>query len=223
MTTQISLLTGLIKLGFNHAKKSSDRRQVVRPALMEQLARVSAVLKEEQDWADLASVQAYHFQPSGFAFPATLLYPLPAGGVTSRAEARLAARRAAAHELLGVPSDRPQLKVASALGCGVQTGLPQDGRLRDVHLNVQPSKIKNGTKHLVQGSYAYHHYMQVIIVWMHAVVIDAKHWIMKQETSYVLTVCAGQVQRRRVGVCLSLPPDIVELVCSAGLHRSATP
>ena len=39
----------------------------------------------------------------------------------------------------------------------------EDGskRLKDVHHGLPPSGVQNGTLHMVEGSYDYHHYMQV--------------------------------------------------------------
>ena len=34
-------------------------------------------------------------------------------------------------------------------------------RLKDVHHGLPPSGMQNGTLHMVEGSYDYHHYMQV--------------------------------------------------------------
>lgn len=129
---------------------------------MEQLARAAAIIEDERSWEGLAGVHTFHFQPPGLAFPVTQLYPLPAEGATPRAEARLAQRRAAAHAVLGLPTTRPALKVASALPAmpGSSAAPAADGRLRDVHVGAPASRVRGGTKHLVQGSYAYCHYMQ---------------------------------------------------------------
>lgn len=48
-------------------------------------------------------------------------------------------------------------------------GLPQSlpggraTRLQDVHVGVKPPPVAGGTVHMIEGSYDYHHYMQVCV------------------------------------------------------------
>jgi hypothetical protein len=67
--------------------------------------------------------------------------------------------------------DRPLLRVANALGrlaADDEAGPSGSGgsgparRLMDVHVGLPPSKVTGGTVHLVDGSYEYFHYLQVL-------------------------------------------------------------
>ncbi len=109
------------------------------------------------------------------------MYPLPTPSIESVEEALLA-KRAALHSLLGLPSNRPLLRVANALelspaggaggaaaagaggpggsGSGGGGGVGGKPRLAGVHAGLAPSGV-GGSVHLVQGTYDYHHYMQV--------------------------------------------------------------
>ena len=63
-----------------------------------------------------------------------------------------------------MPPDRPLLRTCNALGEGADAaggvGTPIPGLLRDVHVGLPPSGLKNGRVSLLQGSYEYFHYMQ---------------------------------------------------------------
>ena len=62
---------------------------------------------------------------------------------------------------LGLPSDRPLLRIANALVFGRSTGSATgSSRLADVHVGLPSSGVPGGTVHLVDGSYEYYHYMQ---------------------------------------------------------------
>lgn len=102
------------------------------------------------------------------------LYPLPQRSTEPEEEALLA-RRQALHRLLGLPTNRPLLRVANAADWsaggaagaagGLAAALAAGGvggkpRLSDVHLGLPASPV-GGSVHLVQGSYDYYHYMQV--------------------------------------------------------------
>lgn len=39
-------------------------------------------------------------------------------------------------------------------------------RLKDVHQGLPASGVQNGEVHMVEGSYDYHHYMQVCLHWV---------------------------------------------------------
>lgn len=36
-------------------------------------------------------------------------------------------------------------------------------RLQDVHVGINPPPVAGGTVHMIEGSYDYHHYMQVCV------------------------------------------------------------
>ena len=65
-----------------------------------------------------------------------------------------------------MPRDRPLLRFANALSLGSDaeddSGTPATGRLSDVHKGLSAPGIVGGSVHLIDGSYDYHHYMQVV-------------------------------------------------------------
>lgn len=105
---------------------------------------------------------------------------------TESAEERLLPLRQQLHTRLCLPPDRPLLRVANALAFapdqdtdaeGQATSSGRPGRLPDVHVGLPPSGVRGGTVHLTDGSYDYHHYMQVRIskpcnFWSRAVMKD---------------------------------------------------
>ncbi len=92
---------------------------------------------------------------------------------TEAAEEQLLPLRQQLHRRLCLPADRPLLRAANALafargsqdaladaqGQATSSGRPR--HLSDVHAGLPPSGVRRGTVHLVDGSYDYHHYMQV--------------------------------------------------------------
>ncbi|BDA47543.1 probable Ufm1-specific protease 2 at C-terminar half [Coccomyxa sp. Obi] len=132
----------------------------IRSALRKQLAAMRAAMLEE---GCMCNLKALHFQPPSWVHPITILYPLQAsaGKSLEAAEERLLHKRQQLHEQLGLPTDRPLLRIANALvfdrGTGSTTGL---SRLADVHVGLPSSGVPGGTVHLVDGSYEYYHYMQ---------------------------------------------------------------
>jgi hypothetical protein len=66
------------------------------------------------------------------------------------------------HNRLGLPLNRPALRVGQALAFGEKESKAKaGGPLPDVHLGLGPSGVAGGTVHLIDGSYDYFHYMQV--------------------------------------------------------------
>lgn len=138
--------------------------QLARPAAARQLASMRA---EAAATGAPPPLSAFHFAPPALGgLHLTLIYPL-ARQPTEAAEAALAGRRAQLHELLGLPSNRPMLRVAcavdlgaAALSAAAAAGSDKGGRLSDVHVGLPPSGV-GGSVHLVRGSYQYFHYMQV--------------------------------------------------------------
>lgn len=105
------------------------------------------------------------------ACPSLQIYPLPIPSIEADEESLLPARTQL-HLLLGLPTNRPLLRVASALDFAAPAGSAAEGGsgssgggvggrllLADVHAGLAPSAV-GGSVHLVQGSYDYHHYMQ---------------------------------------------------------------
>lgn len=50
---------------------------------------------------------------------------------------------------------------SSAEGQGQATSSGRPKRLPNVHVGLQPSGVRGGTMHIIDGSYDYYHYMQV--------------------------------------------------------------
>jgi hypothetical protein len=141
-----------------------------RPALLAQLRamrRLAAAAAAAG--APPPPLRALHFLPPGLAHHVTAVYPLPRAA-TEGDEAALQRRRAALHAALGLPADRPLLRLANAVDPGGAAGpsgassqqaqQQAQRRLVDVHLGLLPSGVAGGSVHLVQGSYEYFHYMQ---------------------------------------------------------------
>lgn len=139
----------------------------VSPALKAQLQSVIKELAPTPGGAP-RPLRALHFLPPGYTHYITLVYSLSTTCLESDEESLLPLR-AALHAALGLPVDRPLLRVANAVDPGsvlssskqeTSTAADQKKRLRNVHVGVPPSGVKGGTQHLVRGDYDYHHYMQ---------------------------------------------------------------
>ncbi|KAI7836732.1 hypothetical protein COHA_009430 [Chlorella ohadii] len=151
---------------------------VVRPAVRRQLRSMRADAEEAAAAGAALMIpnqpplRALHFLPPGWPHHLTQIYPLPLPAIESDEEALLP-RRKALHRMLGLPLNRPLLRVANACdfdGAGAGSGaalaaaLATGGtggrhRLGDVHVGLPPPPVK-GSVHVVQGSYDYYHYMQ---------------------------------------------------------------
>lgn len=105
----------------------------------------------------------YHFNPPGFLHPITAIYESHYG----ETEMKQVEIRRTLHLRLGLPLDRPLLRIASAMNFSIakegansnilRKGIPL---LKDVHIGIPSSGVHGGIVSLVQGSYEYHHYLQ---------------------------------------------------------------
>lgn len=106
-------------------------------------------------------LSAFHFKPASLRFPVTLAH---AEDPPADLADTLTARRAALHERLGLPQDRPLLRPSNALAFGGPSGgacyAAFQRKLMNVHEALGPSGVKGGTLSLVNGPYCYFHYMQ---------------------------------------------------------------
>ncbi|XP_022885346.1 probable Ufm1-specific protease isoform X1 [Olea europaea var. sylvestris] len=132
------------------------------PALVDQLHslknKISSSLLTEHP-----KLQPYHFMPSGFLHPITAMYELSYG----ETEMKQVEVRRSLHLRLGLPFDRPLLRIVNAIslsrtkdnsmGNSTQKG---SYLLKDVHHGIQSSGVSGGFVSLVQGSYEYYHYLQ---------------------------------------------------------------
>ncbi|GAB4815562.1 hypothetical protein N2152v2_002608 [Parachlorella kessleri] len=135
--------------------------------------------RETERQGSVGPLRALHFLPPGLGTHITLVYPLPTPSIEDDEEALLSIR-SRLHQLLGLPTNRPLLRVANALdfdslsaaqaaaaagpeSSGVLAaaagGVGGKPRLADVHLGLPASGV-GGSVHLMQGTYDYYHYMQ---------------------------------------------------------------
>ncbi|CAM8929612.1 unnamed protein product [Rhodiola kirilowii] len=105
----------------------------------------------------------YHFCPPGLVHPITAVYELSYG----ETELKQVEARRALHQRLGLPMDRPLLRIANALNFSLSNNKGSNNSLRkgstllkDVHIGIPGSGVSGGLASLVQGSYDYHHYLQ---------------------------------------------------------------
>ncbi|GAA0161806.1 hypothetical protein LIER_18039 [Lithospermum erythrorhizon] len=105
----------------------------------------------------------YHFIPSEFLHPITVIYELGYG----ETEIKQVDVRRSLHLRLGLPLDRPLLRIANAINLplikdSAKGNLTHRGSslLKDVHIGIPGSGVAGGSVSLIQGSYEYHHYLQ---------------------------------------------------------------
>ncbi|KAL4363304.1 hypothetical protein GQ457_04G015280 [Hibiscus cannabinus] len=104
----------------------------------------------------------YHFCPPGIAHPVTVIYELSYG----ETEMKQVDARRSLHMRLGLPFDRPLLRIANSLDFSKKgrssTSSTRKGSylLKDVHVGIPSSGVSGGIVSLVQGSYEYYHYLQ---------------------------------------------------------------
>ncbi|KAL5012831.1 hypothetical protein ScPMuIL_011382 [Solemya velum] len=96
--------------------------------------------------------ESYQFKPFGLGALLNVVYP---HGIT---ETDLQPQRKKLHETLCLSLERPSFKRANVYR------FPEDrlgeSYLINPHVGLNPSGVKSGKVHLVQGQYTYHHYMQ---------------------------------------------------------------
>ncbi|PIN18298.1 hypothetical protein CDL12_09038 [Handroanthus impetiginosus] len=105
----------------------------------------------------------YHFIPPGFLHPITVIYELSYG----ETEMKQVDVRRSLHLRLGLPLDRPLLRIANAINLSsIKTNTKDSSYtkgsslLKDVHHGIPSSGVSGGTVSLIQGSYEYYHYLQ---------------------------------------------------------------
>ncbi|KAJ9567795.1 hypothetical protein OSB04_003761 [Centaurea solstitialis] len=136
--------------------------KLIIPALVDQLRSM-----KNMTLSNLLSrhpkLHPYHFNPPGFLHPVTAIYESQYG----ETEMKQVEIRKALHQRLGLPLDRPLLRIASAMNFSIakegasgnvlRKGTPL---LKDVHVGIPSSGVHGGIVSLVQGSYEYYHYLQ---------------------------------------------------------------
>ncbi|XP_075662249.1 putative Ufm1-specific protease isoform X2 [Castanea sativa] len=108
-------------------------------------------------------LRPYHFNPPGVLHPITVIYELNYG----ESEMKQVEIRKSLHLRLGLPFDRPLLRIANVLDLsttnfGGRSDSIRKGStfLKDVHIGIPSSGVSGGSMSLVQGSYEYYHYLQ---------------------------------------------------------------
>lgn len=134
--------------------------KLVVPALVDQLETMKRVILPEL-LSQHPQLCPYHFLPPGILHPITAIYELRYG----ETEVKQSEIRKSLHSRLGLPLDRPLLRVANALSFGSKgiiggnstwNGCPL---LRDVHTEIPSSGVFGGIISLIDGSYEYYHYL----------------------------------------------------------------
>ncbi|KAJ6824772.1 putative Ufm1-specific protease isoform X1 [Iris pallida] len=101
----------------------------------------------------------FHFIPPGFLHPVTAIYDLRYG----ETEVAQGEFRKSLHARLGLPMDRPLLRIANALTFGIKgsthSNIRSSSLLKDVHTDIPSSGVSGGTISLIDGSYEYYHYL----------------------------------------------------------------
>ncbi|XP_057472814.1 probable Ufm1-specific protease [Actinidia eriantha] len=148
-----------------YAMKDLSLKQAVSkliiPGLVDQLCTVkNTILPNLLGQHPL--LHPYHFSPPGFLHPITAIYELSYG----ETEMKQVEARRSLHLRLGLPFDRPLLRIANAMNLSTTKYIARSNSiwkgsplLKDVHLGIPSSGVSGGVVSMVQGSYQYYHYL----------------------------------------------------------------
>ena len=169
--TTVRIPLGLDALGLlPTAAPATQLMEVLKGAVGRQVGDIAAaVLAEFKSKATISRPGVHHFHPPGLGHAVTLVYSQAAG------EGGLEQFRRSVHKSFLLPLDRPLFRCCSCYyRCYFSFCLSRRsnavtfathgsaGKLRNVHLGLEHGLRGEGVKvALVQGSYVYHHYMQV--------------------------------------------------------------
>ncbi|KAL9228409.1 hypothetical protein vseg_003995 [Gypsophila vaccaria] len=135
--------------------------RLIIPALIDQLTTMKSIVTPSF-LSQHPQLTPYHFCPPGLLHPITAVYELSYG----ETELKQVEVRRSLHLRLGLPTNRPLLRVANALSFS-KSSISEKGStrkgyplLKDVHSSIPSSGVSGGLVSLVQGSYEYHHYLQ---------------------------------------------------------------
>jgi hypothetical protein len=149
----LKLYADVLCLAPSHMEMGEAINSLVLPGLCDQLISMSKMVKKNA--SQNPKISAFHFCP--LSHPVTAIYDLSYG----ETEIDLVKSRTALHQRLGLPLDRPLLRVANALTTMESTSTSRGSRrLCDVHVGLPPSGVVGGTQSLIDGSYEYYHYLQ---------------------------------------------------------------
>ncbi|KAH6819954.1 Peptidase C78 [Perilla frutescens var. hirtella] len=137
--------------------------KLIIPGLVDQLHSLKNKILPDLLTQQL-QLRPYHFMPPGFLHPITVIYELSYG----ETEMKQVEARRSLHLRLGLPFDRPLLRIANAINLSSIKDSTRDKSnskvgsylLKDVHHGIPSSGVSGGHVSLIQGSYEYYHYLQ---------------------------------------------------------------
>ncbi|TVU51662.1 hypothetical protein EJB05_03102 [Eragrostis curvula] len=133
--------------------------ELVIPGLADQMRIMKKVIASEL--TQQPQLSPYHFIPPGLPIPVTTIYDSRYGEI----EEKQSALRRDLHIRLGLPLDRPLLRISNTLTFGgmrkKEKNASRSGSslLRDVHREIPSSGVSSGIISLIDGSYEYYHYL----------------------------------------------------------------
>ncbi|XP_062202449.1 probable Ufm1-specific protease [Phragmites australis] len=133
--------------------------ELVIPGLVDQMTIMKKVIVSEI--TQQPQLCPYHFIPPGLLIPVTAIYDTRYGEI----EEKQSELRRNLHIRLGLPLDRPLLRISNALTfCSTGKREKSASRngfslLRDVHREIPSSGVSGGIMSLIDGSYEYYHYL----------------------------------------------------------------
>ncbi|XP_052608166.1 ufm1-specific protease 2 isoform X2 [Peromyscus californicus insignis] len=127
-------------------------RKLLVDAVLNQLVDVEKCILRYMKGTSIVVPEPLHFLLPGKKNLVTVLYP---SGIP---DGQLQAYRKELHDLFNLPHDRPYFKRANAYHFPDEPY--KDGCLRNPHTYLSPPNIEGSMVCVVQGIYAYHHYMQ---------------------------------------------------------------
>lgn len=134
--------------------------ELVIPGLADQLSNMMKAIVSEF-LTQIPQLCPYHFVPPGLLIPVTAIYDTRYGEI----EEKQSEVRRNLHFRLGLPFDRPLLRISNALTFGGMGGRDKSSSrngfslLRDVHRDIPSSGVSGGIMSLIDGSYEYYHYL----------------------------------------------------------------
>ncbi|KAG0450080.1 hypothetical protein HPP92_026948 [Vanilla planifolia] len=126
------------------------------PGLIDQLVKIKNVTSPNL-LTQHPQLKPFHFLPPGILHPVTVLYELSYG---ENEVGQIEIRRSL-HSRLGLPLDRPILRIANAISLGSKPKhLKNNGYqyLKNVHTEIPASGVMGGSISMIDGSYEYFHY-----------------------------------------------------------------
>ncbi|KAB1257736.1 Ufm1-specific protease 2 [Camelus dromedarius] len=127
-------------------------RKLLVDAIHNQLTDLEKCILKHMKGTSIVVPEPLHFLLPGGKNLVTISYP---SGIP---DGQLQAYRKELHDLFSLPHDRPYFKRANAYHFPDEPY--KDGYIRNPHGYLNPPNVETGMTHVVQGTYAYHHYMQ---------------------------------------------------------------